>query len=566
MGLDGADTLDGKAGADTMVGGAGDDTYVIDHAGDLIVEVAGEGSDVAVLMADGLVVNGDVEIIRLGGTAHSVTGSASDNILEGGMGDDNLDGGAGNDLLLAGAGNDRLTAHAGHDRLSGGTGDDVYHIAGASAEIEDFLGHDTLDTRDSTTDDHIDLSGDTDCEVEHEVVHITPGGTTAGPLDVQFLQDLTGSFGDDIATVRGLIPQIVTALQAVQVNSQFGVSSFIDKPISPFGATGEWVYRQELGLTANAASLQATYAAMANLSGMDAPEAQLESLMQLALHAADVGFRADSARFVVLFTDAPFHMAGDGAAAGITTANNGDGVLDGGGLGEDYPMIAQLKAALEAANIIPIFAIAGGYEATYQGLAGQLGRGAVVTLTANSSNIVGAITAGITTATTTHIEDATCGAGNDMILGSADDNALSGNLGDDSLDGRDGDDVLSGGAGADVLTGGLGADMLTGGAGADRFVFVATSGGVDVITDFASGLDIIDLTAIDADLATAGDQAFAFIGSAAFSMVAGELRLSTPAAGQALLEGDVDGDGLADFAVAFDLGTGTAPVLGDLWL
>jgi Ca2+-binding RTX toxin-like protein len=565
VGMDGADTLDGDGGADTLTGGAGDDTYVLDNLGDLIVEALGAGRDTVVLLRDGLTVTGDIEVIRLGGSAHSLTGSLSDNILEGGSGDDSLDGAAGNDLLLAGAGNDLLTARAGHDLLSGGTGDDVYRIAGASAEIEDFLGHDRLDSSDSTSDDHIDLSGETDCEIENEVVHLNQGGTTASPLDVQFLQDLTGSFGDDIAMVRSLVPQIVAALQTVQANSEFGVSSFIDKPISPFGVSGEWVYRQELALTTDAAALATTYNALANLSGADSPEAQLEALMQLALHAADVGFRADSARFVVLFTDAPFHVAGDGAAAGITTANNGDGVLDGGGLGEDYPMVAQLKAALEAANIIPIFAIAGGFEADYQSLAGQLGRGAVVTLTADSSNIVTAISAGIATATTTHIEDASAGAGNDAILGSAEDNALWGNLGDDSLEGRDGDDLLSGGEGNDVLTGGGGVEVLTGGAGADVFVFLAASDSgaaePDLITDFTSGSDRIDLSGIDTDALAAGDQAFVFVGGAAFSGLAGELRLATDQ-----LQGDLDGDGLADFVLAFDLVTGQAPLAGDLIL
>jgi Ca2+-binding RTX toxin-like protein len=570
VGLDGDDTLDGAAGSDTLAGGAGDDTYVIDNAGDLIVELAGSGFDTAVLMRDGLSVTGDIEVIRLGGTAHDLTGSASDNVLEGGSGDDRLDGGAGNDLLLAGAGNDRITARSGHDHLSGGTGDDVYRIKGASAEIEDFLGHDTLDTSESTTDDHIDLSGDTDCGVDGEVIHITPGGTTAGPLDVQFLQDLSGSFGDDIATVRGLVPQIVAALQGVQSNSRFGVSTFVDKAIAPFGAAGEWVYRQDLGLTADAAALTTAYTGMAIQNGADGPEAQVEALMQLALHAAEVGFRADSARFVVLFTDAPFHIAGDGAAAGITTPNNGDGVMDGGGIGEDYPMLAQLKAALEAANIIPIFAIGGGYEATYQGLADQLGRGAVVALTGNSSNIVSAITAGMTAATTTHIEDALCGSGNDDVFGSGDDNALSGNLGDDRLEGRGGDDALSGGAGDDRLAGGEGRDDLRGGAGADTFVFAAlndsTVTAADIITDFATGTDIVDLSAIDADSLTPGDQAFAFIGSAAFGLLAGEVQWSVTPEGLGQLRGDVDGDGLADFAISFDLATGSAPVLADLIL
>ena len=41
----GNDTLNGGAGADTLVGGLGNDTYVVDTAGDVITEVAGEGTD-----------------------------------------------------------------------------------------------------------------------------------------------------------------------------------------------------------------------------------------------------------------------------------------------------------------------------------------------------------------------------------------------------------------------------------------------------------------------------------------------------------------------------------------
>ena len=120
-----------------------------------------------------------------------------------------------------------------------------------------------------------------------------------------------------------------SSLQAVQANARFGVSSFVDKPVNPFGATGEWVYQQELGLTSNEQLLSNTYNNLVIRFGNDEPEAQIESLMQLALHANEVGFRPDSARFVVLFTDADFHVAGDGALAGITTPNNGDAILDG---------------------------------------------------------------------------------------------------------------------------------------------------------------------------------------------------------------------------------------------
>ena len=41
----GNDTLDGGVGNDTMLGGAGNDTYVVDSAGDVVTELAGEGTD-----------------------------------------------------------------------------------------------------------------------------------------------------------------------------------------------------------------------------------------------------------------------------------------------------------------------------------------------------------------------------------------------------------------------------------------------------------------------------------------------------------------------------------------
>ncbi|MFA9229647.1 MAG: M10 family metallopeptidase C-terminal domain-containing protein [Microgenomates group bacterium] len=547
IGLDGADTLDGAAGADVLEGGIGNDTYIIDDAGDVVIEAVDGGIDTVVVMADGLAIAANIENIRLGGTAHVAVGSGVDNTLSGASGNDDLDGGAGNDLLLGGDGDDDLRAHSGHDTLSGGAGDDTYHISGGAVEIEDYLGHDDLDASTSTSNDHIDLSGETETEIEHEIIHITPGGTTSAPLDVQFLQDRSGSFGDDIANVRTLVPQIVGALQAVQANSLFGVSSFIDKPVAPFGATGEWVYQQHQSLSASAATLSATYATMTTLSGMDGPEAQIEGLMQLALHAAEAGFRPDSARFVVLFTDAPFHMAGDGAAGGILTPNNGDALFPGNGAMEDYPTIAQLQAALVQANIIPIFAIAGGYETTYQNLATQLGRGAVVTLTANSSNIVAAITAGVTAATTTHIEDAHGGSGDDTILGGVEDNGLWGGAGHDHLDGRGGADHLTADAGNDVLTGGAGNDSLDGGTGHDTAVYTGMLADY-AVTLTSAGLVVQDLRAGGADGTdtVAGVEDFVFAdGTVTAAVLGGVLPVLTT-----LADGDAAANAVAELAAA----------------
>ncbi len=446
----GNDTLDGGAGADNMTGGAGDDTYRIDNAGDVVVEAAGGGFDTVIVSSDWTLAD-NIEAVQLSGSGHTLTGNAANNTLTGDVGDDILDGGLGDDTEVGGAGNDRLVSGSGHDILAGGSGDDVYVIKGGSAHIEDFQGHDTIDASEASGDSHIDLSGETGSTIDDQSCDFGGGGTVTGGMNVQFLQDLTGSFADDIANVRTLVPQIVTALQGVQATAAFGVSTFRDKPYGAFGSPGDWVYATQAAIGISPAGLTTAYGSMVASGGADLPEAQLEALLQLAVRSnTEVGFQPNAARFAVVFTDASFHTAADGTAAGILTANNGDAILDGGGIGENYPEIAQLKGALQAFNIIPIFAIAGGFEADYQGLVTALGRGSVVTLTANSSNIVAAITAGLTTATTTHLSDAIGGGGADVLIGNVGDNALTGNGGDDTLTGGAGDDALHGGGGLDV--------------------------------------------------------------------------------------------------------------------
>ncbi len=95
------------------------------------------------------------------------------------------------------------------------------------------------------------------------------------------------------------------------------------------------------------------------------------------------------------------------------------------------------------------------------------------------------------------------GAGNDVILGGGGNDTLVGGSGNDVLQGGSGNDYLSGGYGNDILAGGRGADVLRGGAGSDTFVFAYNTfsesgsdanGGFDVIRDFQSGTDRIDLS------------------------------------------------------------------------
>jgi Ca2+-binding RTX toxin-like protein len=121
--------------------------------------------------------------------------------------------------------------------------------------------------------------------------------------------------------------------------------------------------------------------------------------------------------------------------------------------------------------------------------------------------------------------------GNDNLKGFGGADVIQGGDGNDTLWGMDGDDVLVGGDGNDSLRGGLGRDILFGPGGADTFVWATTEetgltpGTADLISGFnrVEG-DRISLNLVDADIYAAGNQAFTFIGTAAFSGTPGEVR------------------------------------------
>jgi serralysin len=145
---------------------------------------------------------------------------------------------------------------------------------------------------------------------------------------------------------------------------------------------------------------------------------------------------------------------------------------------------------------------------------------------------------GFTIANGVTIENARSGAGNDR---------LNGNEAANRLESGAGNDMLSGFGGDDVMIGGSGSDTLTGGAGADRFIYLANAdsavgAGRDVITDFAQGSDLIDLSGLNASK---------FIGTGLFSGQAGQVRYAT-FDGTTIIELDSNGDRLADFQLELD--------------
>jgi Ca2+-binding RTX toxin-like protein len=155
---------------------------------------------------------------------------------------------------------------------------------------------------------------------------------------------------------------------------------------------------------------------------------------------------------------------------------------------------------------------------------------------------------------------------NNTIIGNAGANTLQGREGDDNIQGREGNDILIGGAGNDQLIGGAGRDTFTGNVGADLFRFIditdlsTSSNNADIITDFVPNAtlslsDRIHLSSIDANTGVAGDQAFTFIGTAAFT-AAGQIRYATVTNADGVLETrlalNIDADTAAEAIIRFD--------------
>ncbi len=135
------------------------------------------------------------------------------------------------------------------------------------------------------------------------------------------------------------------------------------------------------------------------------------------------------------------------------------------------------------------------------------------------------------------------GSGNDFIKGEGGNDRLYGGAGDDDVKGGTGNDTVYGGTGDDIIQGGSGLDQLWGREDADTFVFasVADSGTgsqCDVIHDFVSGTDQIDISQIDDD--------FVFGGTTATANGVW-YALNGP---DAIVYMDVDGDGVADSEIS----------------
>lgn len=149
--------IEDDGSVDTLRGGTGDDRYMLFSNADLVLELAGEGTDTVVLnnvlqhtLADN-VENLETSValgnVTLNGNAlnNRITAGAFNDTISGLEGNDTLLGLGGNDELRGGEGNDSLDGGQGVDTLLGGAGDDVLNgsIIEYSPQSDSVLGTDS---------------------------------------------------------------------------------------------------------------------------------------------------------------------------------------------------------------------------------------------------------------------------------------------------------------------------------------------------------------------------------------------------------------------------------------
>ncbi len=136
----GIDRLDGGTGADRLDGGAGNDVFVVDNAGDVVIEVLGGGAADEVQSTISYTLPTEVERLTLVGAGNlDGVGNAKDNVLVGNGGDNLLSGSLGADTLSGLHGIDRLDGGTGVDQLDGGAGNDVYIVDNAGDVVVEML-------------------------------------------------------------------------------------------------------------------------------------------------------------------------------------------------------------------------------------------------------------------------------------------------------------------------------------------------------------------------------------------------------------------------------------------
>jgi Ca2+-binding RTX toxin-like protein len=544
-----ANTLDGSqnSAANTLTGGKGNDTYIV-GAGDIVVELAAEGTD-TVRSAISYTLTDNVENLTLIGSAdinatgnalgNTMIGNTRNNELYGGLGIDILKGGVGDDLYRVDLNaknqlEDTLTENAGEGvdtvRLQGGTALAAYSLLTLGANLEN------LDAS-ATGTLLLNLTGNAlnNVLIGNDASNTLNGGAGADTLNGGAGNDtliggigsdlMIGGVGDDLYTVDN-VGDIVSELSGegsdlvrvtiATAGGTYTLGSNLENATLlntvAFNLTGNDL---DNVLTGNAANNIIDGGAGADvMSGGAGNDTYIvDSIDDVIVDTAGVDrvLASDSydldgtgVENITLIGNANINANGN-ELANIVTGNSGNNILDGwagvdtliGGAGND-----QYNVDLTSTNGLQdkLVELAGEGNDTVMVFGGGSSPNAVnITLAANFENL----NLSNTNATVKF-----------NLIGNALDNVLTGN------------------ASQNVFTGGLGSDTFK----FDNLGQMGTtSANWDIISDFTSGTDRIDLSGLGT---------FQLLDSNAAFTDAGQLKLI-----DGVLYGTTDTGVDADFAI-----------------
>ncbi|WP_373503675.1 M10 family metallopeptidase C-terminal domain-containing protein [Aestuariivirga sp.] len=488
----------------------------------------GSYSDIAGLHNNLGIAFGTVIEDAVGGTGIDVIlGNSSANRLDGGSGNgaDDIQGGAGDDILIGGNGADRLLGGADDDDIIGGNGGDV--ISGGQGFDRAFYTAATGETVILTPGGSPSLgrwtvagsaesTGDTLFGIEafvfgeggdiislgasngiYEVTIDGRGGNDRlnGSTDSFDTDTLIGGLGTDIITPgRGKFFVFGGAAGADEDTWTESLTQNDQLVIDNTGFAGTYDFTRIGTNTPLGDYLTSDGSTVRGISRLDYTGSNLRDFV-MGMRGTDV-LRGNGGIDTLSGLDGDDILSGGGGDdflsgdAGADTLRDGAGsdFLDGGSSRDVFVLTADNTQD----------EVDGGTGNDTLDLSQALGKITIAFGSTAATLFDGKITGGQMTAipgadTFTSVEVFIASDFSDTFRGGKQANTCFGGNGNDVLFGNGGADTLSGQDGRDRIVGGTGIDRCSGGADVDRFVFQTAAEGGDIIVDFATGEDIIEI-------------------------------------------------------------------------
>ncbi len=477
VGGGGNDTFIGGTGADSMTGAAGNDTYYVDNVGDVVVELANQGTDTVVTTLNGssaapYTLGANVENLTFNGVGNFFgNGNGLANVITGGAGNDTLNGNAGADTMIGGLGNDSYVVDNAGDvviELAGGsTGPTTPTGAGGDTVFASVSYDLTTAAEVNSQIEHLKATVDTGAEVNSQIEHLKATVDTGVTLTGNaFSHDIQGRNGSD-TLIGGSGNDTLTG------NLTPGAAG-IDTMIGGAGNdtynvdNGADVVTEAAGGGTNDIVNTSTNYSLATAAEVNS---QIETLMVAAGTTAGLTLTGNAFSHIItggVGNDTLIGGTGNDTMTGGAGNDNlqgggGDNTLDGGvgvdtmagGAGNDTYFVDN------AGDVVTEAANGGTADQIFATASYSLATAAEANSQVESLKVSG--TAGLT---------------------------LTGNAFSHNIVGGVGSDTLIGGTGNDTLTGGGGTNTMSGGLGNDITYFVSSS--TDVVNEVAGqGTDTV---------------------------------------------------------------------------